>query len=172
MLNLTRTEVQTAAPIEATSFFEQSLRRDKKIKRRAGNAAKMKNMNSNKIIITAAIFGIIAIAFGAFGAHALKEKLDIAQLATFETGVRYQMYHALFLFFVASFTGISEKARASIYYCTLIGVILFSGSIYLLATQTLTGINFKPIGFVTPIGGLLLLISWFLLLVNLLRKKS
>lgn len=123
------------------------------------------------IAVSAAVLGLVAIVLGAFGAHALKEKLDIAQLATFETGVRYQMYHALFLLFI-SFAPISQKVRNRIFYFTLVGVLFFSGSIYLLSTQSMSGINFKPIGFITPIGGLFLLIGWLMLIVTLLRKKS
>lgn len=126
---------------------------------------------NRKIILTAALLGLIAIILGAFGAHALKEKLTIAQLATFETGVRYQMYHALFLLFVGIGNSISVTVQSRIFYLTIVGVLLFSGSIYLLSTQTLSGINFRPIGFITPIGGLLLISAWALLIVDLLRNK-
>ena len=126
---------------------------------------------NRKIVVTAAILGLIAIILGAFGAHALKEKLEVAQLATFETGVRYQMYHALFLLFIGLGNSISERAQNRIFYMTIIGVLLFSGSIYVLSTQTLSGINFRPIGFITPIGGLLLIRAWGLLIVDLLRNK-
>src|SRR5690606_4003764 len=99
-----------------------------------------------KIIVTALLFGMTAIILGAFGAHALKEKLTLTELATFETGVRYQMYHALFLLFVGVSHSISGKTKRLVFYFTVVGVLLFSGSIYLLSTQTLTGINFRPIG--------------------------
>lgn len=127
---------------------------------------------NTKIIITAACFGLVSIVLGAFGAHALKEHLDLQQLATFETGVRYQMYHALFLLFIGLSQQIPAKTRSVIFTLVSFGVVLFSGSIYLLATQTLTGMNFKPIGFVTPIGGLLLIVGWLLLLVWAVRLKS
>ncbi|HMI05929.1 MAG TPA: DUF423 domain-containing protein [Flavobacterium sp.] len=125
-----------------------------------------------QITSTAALLGMIAIILGAFGAHALKTVLTIEQLATFETGVRYQMYHALFLLFIGLTTSISEKAQKGIYWLTLIGVIFFSGSIYFLATKSVTGIDLKLIGIVTPIGGLLLIVAWFWLFVDLMRKKS
>lgn len=124
-----------------------------------------------KIISTGAILGMIAIILGAFGAHALKKVLSIEQLATFETGVRYQMYHALFLLFVGLLGMISEKTKKTIYSLVLSGVFLFSGSIYLLATNDLTSFDFKVIGFVTPIGGLLLILAWGILLLNLTKKK-
>ncbi len=128
-------------------------------------------MNKN-IMATGAIFGIFAVILGAFGAHALKKVLDLQQLNTFETGVRYQMYHALFLLFLGLVPGIAERKRKAIFYLVVVGVVLFSGSIYLLATNNLTSFNFNVIGFVTPIGGLLLIIGWSLLLLGFLNKKS
>ena len=125
----------------------------------------------SKIITTATILGMIAIILGAFGAHALKKFLSIAQLATFETGVRYQMYHALFLLFIGLFDALTDSVKKIIYYLVLSGVILFSGSIYLLATNDLISYDFKRIGFVTPIGGLLLIMAWGVLLVTLLNKN-
>ena len=125
-----------------------------------------------KILSTGAILGIIAIILGAFGAHALKKMLSIDQLSTFETGVRYQMYHALFLLFLGLMTQIPQRTKKIIFLLVIIGVILFSGSIYLLATNDLTSFNFKIIGFVTPIGGLLLILGWCGLLLNILNKKS
>lgn len=125
-----------------------------------------------KITAAASILGILAIILGAFGAHALKTVLAPEQLSAFETGVKYQMYHALFLLFVGMSRQISEKAQKNIYWLTLSGVALFSGSIYLLSTKALTGIDLKPIGIVTPIGGLLLIVAWFWLFIDLIRKKS
>lgn len=119
----------------------------------------------------AAFLGMTAIIFGAFGAHALKKHLDVNQLAAFETGVRYQMYHALFLLFVAV-ASVSEKTRKLISYFVGFGVLLFSGSIYLLTTNGLTSVNFKFVGPVTPIGGLLLIVAWALLLIDFIRRKS
>lgn len=125
-----------------------------------------------KILSTGAILGMIAIILGAFGAHALKKVLSIEQLSTFETGVRYQMYHALFLLFIGLMKDITQKTKRIIYFLVLYGVILFSGSIYLLATNNLTAFDFKIIGFATPIGGLLLILAWSVLLMNIMNKKS
>ena len=125
-----------------------------------------------KLISTGAIFGMVAIILGAFGAHALKKVLSLEQLSTFETGVRYQMYHAVFLLFIGLTNDLSQKAKKTIYFLALFGVILFSGSIYLLATNNLTSFDFKVIGFVTPIGGLLLILAWGVLLLNIINKKS
>lgn len=125
-----------------------------------------------KILSTAGFFGMSAIILGAFGAHALKKVLTMDQLATFETGVKYQMYHALFLLFLGLNNHLSYKTKKTILALTIVGVIFFSGSIYLLATDSLNAFNFKVIGFITPIGGLLLILAWSLLMVHFLKKKS
>lgn len=125
-----------------------------------------------KIIFTAGILGMTAIIFGAFGAHALKEVLTQDQLNTFETGVKYQMYHSLFLIFLGMNQSITEKIKKQIFLLIAFGTLLFSFSIYLLATMTISEINFKPIGIVTPIGGLLLILGWLLFAIQFLKKKS
>ncbi len=124
-----------------------------------------------KIISTGAVLGMIAIILGAFGAHALKKVLSMEELSTFETGVRYQMYHALFLIFIGIINELSQKAKKIIYALVVFGVLLFSGSIYVLATNSLTSFDFKTIGFITPIGGLLLILAWGVLLFHTLMKK-
>ena len=126
---------------------------------------------NNKIISTAAFFGMTSIVLGAFGVHALKQVLTADQLITFETGVKYQMYHALFLLFLGLDTHLTTKVKKTILVLTILGVILFSGSIYLLATDSLNTFNFKAIGFVTPIGGLFLISAWSILMAQFLKKK-
>ncbi|WP_142784209.1 DUF423 domain-containing protein [Changchengzhania lutea] len=127
---------------------------------------------NKKILVTAGIFGITSIILGAFGAHALKELLPNTSLQTFETGVRYQMYQALFLLFIGSSTTIKEKSKRIIFYLSIFGILFFSGSIYGLATNILTSFDFKSIGFITPIGGLLLISAWFVLFVEFLKMTS
>jgi uncharacterized membrane protein YgdD (TMEM256/DUF423 family) len=112
-----------------------------------------------------------SVILGAFGAHALKNVIGETQLVSFETGVRYQMYHALMLLFI-DIAPIPHSWRNAIFYFALSGVLLFSGSIYLLATKDLTGIDIQYIGFITPIGGLLLIFSWLALLYVFLSKKN
>ncbi len=124
------------------------------------------------ILITATILGMLAIILGAFAAHGLKASISEASLQTFETGVKYQMYHALFLILIGNLTVISTKTKTIILYLVLFGLIFFSGSIYGLATNTLTSFNFKHIAFITPIGGLLLISAWGILLINFLKMKS
>lgn len=125
-----------------------------------------------KILSTAGFLGMTAILLGAFGAHALKEVLDTEALATFETGVKYQMYHALLLLFLGSNTSISSQLKTWVYRLVLIGVILFSGSIYLLATKSLSGMEAKFVGPLTPLGGSLLIGAWVILMVHFLKKKA
>ena len=124
-----------------------------------------------KITSVAALLGITAIILGAFGAHALKKQLSVEQLGSFETGVKYQMYHALFLLFLGINTFLNEKVKKTLFQLVIFGVFFFSGSIYLLTTKAITGVDFKFIGIVTPIGGVLLIIAWSVLFWNVWRSK-
>ena len=119
----------------------------------------------------AALMGITAIILGAFGAHALKKQLTVEQLGSFETGVKYQMYHALFLLFLGMNTFLNEKVKKTVFQLVIFGVFFFSGSIYLLTTKQITGVDFKFIGIVTPIGGVLLIMAWSVLFWNVWRSK-
>lgn len=125
-----------------------------------------------KILLTAVFLGLLAIILGAFGAHALKKTLSVEQLQSFEVGVRYQMYHALFLLFIGTFAFLDEKQRMVIFWLTISGVLLFSGSIYLLATNGITNLKTKFLGPITPIGGFLLISAWSYLFYAILSKKS
>ena len=123
-----------------------------------------------KIIATAAILGLTAVILGAFAAHGLKKIVDISELNTFETGVKYQMYSALFLLFIGTIKDLSINAKKVIYYTTIFGVLFFSVSLYLLAINRQLPFDIRPFGFITPIGGLLFLTGWFRLFVNFFRK--
>ncbi|TBV28052.1 DUF423 domain-containing protein [Meridianimaribacter sp. CL38] len=127
---------------------------------------------NKSILITASILGILSIVLGAFAAHGLKSLISAEMIDTFETGVKYQMYHAILLLFVGSTTLVTQKAKKTIFYLVLGGVLFFSGSIYGLATNVLSSFDFKSIGFITPIGGLLLILSWVVLLINFLKLKK
>ena len=121
----------------------------------------------NKYLSITAFLGAIGIVLGAFGAHALKEKLGVEDLKTFETGVRYQMYHVFALLFVNSYSNFSNKTKKLISIFFFIGILLFSGSLYAI---TAGNISSKNIWFITPLGGLFFIIGWLLLAVKLLRK--
>jgi len=106
-----------------------------------------------------ALLAGLAVAAGAFGAHALRDRLAPDMLAIFETGVRYQMYHALALLAVAWATVRWPESSAVLAgWCFVAGIVVFSGSLYVLA---LTGV--KWLGAITPLGGLAFLAGWALL---------
>lgn len=115
---------------------------------------------NRRIFITGIIFGALAIILGAFGAHGLERLISSDAVQTFETGVTYQMYHSLFLLILGNTARIPEKSKKWGYYCMVAGISMFSFSIYLLATNSLTPFDFKTIGFVTPLGGMLLITAW------------
>ncbi|MEM6718943.1 MAG: DUF423 domain-containing protein [Bacteroidota bacterium] len=118
------------------------------------------------VVIIAALYGALGIIFGAFGAHALKKTFTEDLLKSFETGVKYQMYHAIVLLvigFQLSFTETIEKSAA---WCLMIGTLLFSFSIYGLCLSSAKGKKLRFLGPITPLGGLLLVIGWVLLGVS------
>ena len=115
------------------------------------------------ILATGAFFGMLSVIFGAFGAHALKTFLSADQLHSFEVGVKYQMYHAIVLLAL----GLNNAPiSAAIYWCFTIGIILFSFSIYGLILSDAKGKKLRFLGPITPLGGLLLVAGWLLLLVS------
>ncbi|NCT17576.1 MAG: DUF423 domain-containing protein [Flavobacteriaceae bacterium CG_4_8_14_3_um_filter_34_10] len=124
-----------------------------------------------KIVITAAIIACLAVVFGAFGAHALKELINQEALATFEVGVRYQMYHALALLFIGLSTAIPTKTKKHVTFCFVFGVFLFSGSIYLLSLKEIMPFAVSKIAFLTPIGGLFFIVGWILLVLRVWKLK-
>lgn len=137
------------------------------------NVYGFKNFEMNsKFFATGAFLGLMAIILGAFAAHGLKPKLSLDAMQSFETGVRYQMYSSFFLLLVGLIPMNSEKNRDFCFYLTLTGVVLFSGSIYLLSTKALTGIDFSAIALATPIGGALLISAWTVLLISILKLKK
>lgn len=123
------------------------------------------------ILITACLLGMIAVVLGAFGAHGLKNLVNANAVATFETGVRYQMYHAFFLFVVGLMPDTLIKSKKRIYYCTVAGVILFSFSIYALAMNDLLPFDVKMFGIVTPMGGVFLIAAWVFLGFGILKSN-
>jgi uncharacterized membrane protein YgdD (TMEM256/DUF423 family) len=118
-------------------------------------------------MLAGALAGFVAVAFGAFGAHGLRGRLSPDMLAVFETGVRYQMYHALALMLTAAvmMSGRVDGSRAIVAagWLFVAGIVLFSGSLYLLAV---TGIT--VLGAITPIGGLAFLLGWAALAIAML----
>ena len=124
----------------------------------------MTTENSIKIAI---LFCLSAVILGAFGAHALKEVLSESQLSSFQTGVRYQFFHALAILILSLNMNYFTDRLSSIIKIMSAGIILFSFSIYLLNIQDLIGFSMSYLGPITPIGGLLLITSWIGLFFNI-----
>tara|TARA_B100000767_G_scaffold155589_1_gene146291 strand:+ start:551 stop:928 length:378 start_codon:yes stop_codon:yes gene_type:complete len=115
-------------------------------------------------LISGAIFGLTAVILGAFGAHLLKKKLTIEQLKSFETGVKYQMYHAIVLLVLGFQLNDITTINNYIMYAFITGIILFSFSIYGLVISSANNTKLKFLGPITPLGGLFLIIGWALLI--------
>jgi len=127
---------------------------------------------NRRIILTASFFGAVAVMFGAFGAHSLKNVLSPDQLAIWTKGIEYQFYHTFALLFLSTFARFRTKLVDISYFCFTIGIVLFSGSLYLLATREITQIGFvNIIGPVTPLGGLLLIAGWAMLFFAALKNR-
>ena len=123
------------------------------------------------IFTTACVLGLLAVLLGAFGAHGLQKLVDIKAVTSFETGVRYQMYHAFLLFVLGLMPNVSLRAKRIIFYLVLSGLVLFSFSIYILAINSLFDFDFKAIAFITPVGGALLIAAWGILGFQIYKTK-
>ncbi|RBW55231.1 DUF423 domain-containing protein [Tenacibaculum sp. E3R01] len=123
-------------------------------------------MTQQTILFFGAIFGMLAVIFGAFGAHALKKILTDHQLKSFETGVKYQMYHAIVLLTIGFNFKIPNPLLG---WSFIIGVLLFSFSIYGLVLSDAKGKKLRFLGPITPLGGLFLVIGWILLFVEIIN---
>ncbi|MBK5212598.1 MAG: DUF423 domain-containing protein [Flavobacteriaceae bacterium] len=124
------------------------------------------------MVATASFLAAITIAIGAFGAHGLKQIVDASALNTFETGVRYQMYHCLAILVLGLAPSIPIKIKKTVFWLFIIGILFFSGSIYLLSLNEILPFNSAKIGFITPIGGLLFIIGWFWFAYKMLSLKK
>jgi uncharacterized membrane protein YgdD (TMEM256/DUF423 family) len=113
-----------------------------------------------KLLITGSIFMLMGVVLGAMAAHALENYLDADQLDSFQTGVRYQIYHGLALLIFSQVKILSNTSLNVIWWLFLIGSVLFSFSIYLLTTTAVTGWELRFLGPITPVGGLLLISGW------------
>jgi uncharacterized membrane protein YgdD (TMEM256/DUF423 family) len=132
-------------------------------------------MFSKYYISIAAFLGALTVALGAFGAHALKAVVSPAALVTYETAVRYQMYHVVALLFTGillqkASTPKQQKllSRAGLFFID--GIVLFSGSLYFIVAKPFLGIEGLPwVGIITPMGGLLWMVAWVLLALSHLK---
>lgn len=126
---------------------------------------------NKRIVVTASIFGLIAVVLGAFGAHSLKAQIDSNALEIWGKGVDYQFYHVFALLFLSVVSGFRYVNLA--YWFFTLGIIFFSGSLYLLATREILHISFvNYIGPVTPLGGLMFILGWATVFISALTDKD
>ena len=123
---------------------------------------------ARSFLAAGALFGLLSVALGAFAAHGLQSSLSADLLNVFHTGVQYQMYHALALLFTGLLVQRAPSRSATVAgWLFIIGIVLFSGSLYVLALTQVTAF-----GIVTPLGGLAFLAGWFALFMAALSVKS
>ena len=122
-------------------------------------------------LVIGAVYGLLSVVLGAFGAHAFKKILSVERLESFETGVRYQMYAAFFLLIVGYILKFDTSSEKWISWLMILGTILFSVSIYFLSFQDYWGVNLKFLGPITPLGGLLMIVSWGMLIFHFAKTK-
>ena len=123
-----------------------------------------------RIFIAGALLCMLGVVFGAFGAHGLRGKVTAGDLENWKTAVEYQIFHGLGLLFL-SHAKLSGKTLNTVFSAFLFGVILFSGSLYFLSTRSLTGFPASILGPLTPLGGLLLIIGWGVLIAGAIRAQ-
>jgi len=120
--------------------------------------------------LVGSLLGLLAVILGAFGAHLLKKTFTADQLNSFETGVKYQMYHALLILMLSFNLNLETSLEKALIYCFIFGTVLFSFSIYGLCISASKGNKIKLLGPITPLGGLLLVIGWGLLFYNFIKN--
>lgn len=122
-------------------------------------------------LVIGAIYGMTSVILGAFGAHAFKKILSAERLTSFETGVKYQMYSALLLLIIGFFLKFETSIERWASILLILGTFFFSVSIYFLSFQEILGGNFKFLGPVTPLGGLLIILGWLFLIITLVKLR-
>ena len=134
----------------------------------------MKNSFYARLLSFASFLGAMGVICGAFGAHFLKSRLAASDLDIIRTGVLYLFIHVLIIFIVALLARDNVQSRllksSGVFF--VLGVFLFSGSLFIIATQSLTGINASFIGVVTPLGGLCFILGWTMLFIYSVLLKS
>lgn len=128
------------------------------------------NIPDKKTVVTACILAALSIAIGAFGAHGLKNLVSPESLSIYVTGSHYHMYHALTLLVVGCMPKISNKTRNIVFWFFLLGIIFFSGSLYILSLKEVLSFNVSFLGPITPLGGLLFMLGWLRLAYGVFKK--
>lgn len=125
-------------------------------------------------IVSGLFFACFAVIIGAFAAHGLKPLLSLKEINNFETGVKYQFYHSFALILVG-FLSFHIPSQVSKFkwagFCFFLGILLFSGSLYLLSTQSIFNISIPLLGPITPLGGVLLILGWALSIIGVLKSR-
>lgn len=131
-------------------------------------------MNHKTLLMVCGILGALAVSLGAFGAHGLKNVLSAQHLQTYTTGITYHFYHTLALLGIAVLVRRNSSVwlrSASI--CFILGIFLFSGSLYLLATREVIGLtNYRWLGPITPIGGVFFILGWLAVSIGAVRNSE
>ncbi len=122
------------------------------------------------VLIIGSIYGMMAVILGALGAHAFKKILSEDKLQSFDTGVKYQMYHALVLLIIGIYFQFNSGLEKSMAWSFILGTLFFSLSIYLLVFSEYWGINLKFLGPITPLGGLGMIAGWALLIYIFIKQ--
>ncbi|MDG1041023.1 MAG: DUF423 domain-containing protein [Polaribacter sp.] len=123
----------------------------------------------HKNLTISASLGVVTILLGAFGAHALSKSLTIEGINSFETAVLYQMFHVIVLLFVNTYKGFSFKQQNRISVLFFLGILFFSGSIYVIQ---LAGVSAKTIWFITPLGGLFFILGWLVMAFSFSKRNQ
>lgn len=127
---------------------------------------------NKRIILFGAFFGVTAVILGAFGAHGLEGKISDKHIDTWKTAVDYQFYHTLALLFLATFSRAKNVFIRLSYISFILGILLFSGSLYIISTHSLTGFgSLSVLGPITPLGGVCFIVGWVGLFVATVKNK-
>lgn len=128
---------------------------------------------NKQIILVAALFGMLAVILGAFGAHGLEGKISDYHLNTWKTANQYHFYHTLALLFLSTFSRAKNSSIRVSFIAFTVGILLFSGSLYILSVRSLIGIDgWSFLGPITPLGGLCFIVGWIGLFIAAMRNRS
>lgn len=128
---------------------------------------------NKQIILVASLFGLLAVILGAFGAHGLEGKVSDYQIGTWKTANQYHFYHTLAMLFLSTFSRAKTPSIRVAFIAFITGIVFFSGSLYLLSTRELLGIeNVGVLGPITPLGGLFFIVGWIALFWAAIKHKS
>ena len=124
-------------------------------------------------LISGILFAALSVILGAFGAHALKQIVEADQLQTFETGVRYQMYHSFALIATGILSRLLNNKLSLASWFFITGIVLFSGSLYAMTALKINGqVGLGGLGILTPIGGVFFILGWLMLLLGALKREN